>query len=142
MTSTLLASLSLATLAPSLADPSLAAAAARARATLVARHGEGQRARVERGVSQVAAVWRAEDGDAGALQRFLEAQFTGDRDRLDALLGRFEAGLEAIDGAAVEVNRALARHAVLDLGPRLPVDDLLAAFDAGAHVTDDLFASR
>ncbi len=120
----------------------LMAAAARATATLVAQHGSAQRARVERGVAQVVAAWRPSDGEAAALEALLETQFVSDPATLDALLGRFEEALEALDGGFVEQNRALARHAVLDLGPMLEVDKLLSAFDAGAHLADDLFESK
>ncbi|OFX24991.1 MAG: hypothetical protein A2V77_24150 [Anaeromyxobacter sp. RBG_16_69_14] len=120
----------------------MVATGAEAIAALVARHGDGQRARVERGVAQVKAMWRPTDGDAGALRAFLESQFVSDPEALASLLGRFEEALEALDGGFVEQNRALARHAVLDLGPMLEVDKLLSAFDAGAHVTDDLFDSK
>lgn len=124
------------------ADPALARAAAQATAALVARHGPGQRARVERGVAQVLAAWRPSDGDAASLQAFLEAQFVSDPAQLDALLARLEQSLEALDGGFVEQNRTLAHWAVLDVGPMQPVDALLQAFDAGAHLTDDLFDSK
>jgi len=120
----------------------ISAAAGKAVVLLVAKHGEEQRARIERGVAQVMAMWRPTDGDAGALLAFLETQFVSTPEGLASLLGRFEEALEALDGGFVEQNRALARHAVLDLGPMLEVDKLLSAFDAGAHLTDDLFDSK
>ena len=123
-------------------DPQLRAAADRAVATLLARYGEGQRVRVERGVAQVRAMWRPSDGDAAALESFLEKQFEAEPAAVTALLGRFEEALEALDGGIVEQNRALARHAVVDIGPLMDVDKLFSAFDAGAHLTDDLFASK
>nr|WP_176064475.1 hypothetical protein [Anaeromyxobacter diazotrophicus] len=124
------------------ADPAAAKAAAQATAALVARHGPGQRARVERGVAQVLAAWRPSDGDAAALQAFLEAQFVSEPAALEALLARFEQSLEALDGGFVEQNRTLSRWAVLDVGPMQRVDPLLQAFDAGAHLVDDLFDAK
>ncbi|HEX7623534.1 MAG TPA: hypothetical protein VF400_08190, partial [Anaeromyxobacteraceae bacterium] len=56
------------------ADPALAQAAAQATSALVAKHGEPQRARIERGAAQVVASWRPSDGDGKALAAFLEAQ--------------------------------------------------------------------
>ena len=123
-------------------DPALATAAREAKVALVARHGEAQRARVERGVGQVVLYWRADDGDAAAFRAFVDEQFLSDPAALDATLGRLEEALEQIDGHALQVNRELARHAVLEIGPTVPADGLLAAFDAGAHVTEDLFASK
>ena len=41
-------------------------------AALVQKHGEASRARAERGEKQLAAYWRAEDGDAAAQRAFVE----------------------------------------------------------------------
>jgi hypothetical protein len=124
------------------ADPTLAQAAAQATSALVAKHGAPQRARIERGAAQVVASWRPSDGDGKALAAFLEAQFVSDPRQLDALLARFEQALEALDGGFVEQNRTLSSWAVLDQGPMQPVDQLLQAFDAGAHQVDDLFDAK
>jgi hypothetical protein len=139
--------LSLAAAPPTGAAAELAAAAGTASPTaataaLVARHGETHRARIERGVAQAAAAWRASDGDAAAFQAFALEHFVADPGALDATFERLEDALEELDGRALQVNRKLARHAVLDLGPTVPVDALLAAFDAGAHLNDDLYATR
>src|SRR5438876_2126074 len=63
-------------------------------AALVRKHGEPSRARAERGIRQVSAYWRADDGDAAALRAFVEDAFVedafvADPQQLDALLGRF-----------------------------------------------------
>src|SRR5438067_3196862 len=47
-------------------------------AALVQKHGEAIRSRAERGVNQVTAFWRAEDGDAAALRSFVEDSFVAD----------------------------------------------------------------
>ncbi len=109
------------------------------KAELVARHGEAQRARVERGVDQVAALWRAGDGD---LPAFVREQFLGDPAALDAAFGRLEQVFEQIDGNIHAVGREVRRASDVDVGPLLPVDPLLAAFDPGAHVIEDLFLAR
>jgi hypothetical protein len=124
------------------ANAALGPSLPRVKAALVARHGEAQRARAERGVDQMAASWRPTDGDARAFAAFTEASFVSDPAALDATFARFEEALEQLDGHFLEVNRFLARHAVLELGPMVPVDPILAAVDAGAHLTDDLFDSK
>jgi len=128
--------------APAPTATPMRAAAERTVKELVGRHGAGERARIERGVSQVAAAWRADDGEPAAFEALCSAQFAPAGPALDALLARLEAVLEQLDGHAVEVNRAMASGAVLDLGPMQPVDPLLSAFDAGAHAVDDLFAGK
>ena len=115
------------------------AAIARAKRELVAMHGEAQRARIERGVDQVATYWRAGDGD---LVAFCREQFVAPPAAVDALLDRLEAELEQVDGHLHELGRSLRWHAEVDTGPTMPVDALLAAIDPAAHLTEDLFASR
>src|SRR5690242_1750493 len=88
-------------------------------ARLVARHGEAHRARIERGVAQVATLWREEDGD---LEAFVTEYFIPDEAALDATLARLEQAFEQLDGHLNEVGRELRRPTDLDLGPLLPVD--------------------
>jgi hypothetical protein len=123
-------------------QPPMGAAAAQAKAALVAKHGEAARPRIERGVDQVAARWRKSDGDDAAFVKFLDEQFVTDPAQLEAVLGRLEYALEQMDGHFLEINRELARWTVLDLGPMLGVDRLLGAYDAGAHRSEDLFQSK
>ena len=110
--------------------------------TLVQKHGEAARPRAERGVRQVAAFWRKEDGDAATLRAFTDMAFAADPQQLDALLRRFSAALEQIDGHMVEIGRALRSWSELELGPQMDVDQLFAALDVAAHVPEDLFSTK
>jgi len=138
----LLLALALAAPAASPLDPQIAAAVPQVKASLVSRHGEGQKARIDRGVDQVALYWTASDGDAAAFRAFAGEQFLSDPEKLAATFARFEKALEELDGHYLQVDRELARHAVLDIGPTVPTDDLFSAFSANAHLTDDLFATK
>lgn len=124
---------------PPRAAPVKTSPTAAVEAKLLATHGEAHRARVERGVRQVAALWRKEDGD---LEAFVAEHFLVDPARLDATFARFEANLEQIDGHLLEIGRELRRPSELDLGPLEKVDPLFAAWDPSAHLVDDLFASK
>ena len=109
---------------------------------LVQKHGEGSRARAGRGVKQVAAFWRSEDGDAAALRSFVLESFVADAPAQEALLKRFSMAFEQIDGHFNEIGRALRSWSELELGPQMPVDQLFAAMDLSAHASEDLFASK
>jgi hypothetical protein len=122
--------------------PALAPAVARAQGSLVARHGAGEQARIERGLRQAAALWLPADGDAAAFEAFTTAQFQPAGPALDALFGRLETVMEQLGGHGAEMGRTLRWWSDLDLGPLTPIDPLLAAWDPSAHVTDDLFQSR
>lgn len=106
---------------------------------LVKTQGETQRARIEQGVRQVAALWRKEDGDLGA---FAKENFIVDQKDLDATFARFEANFEQLDGHYLEIGRELRRPSELDVGPMLKVDPLFAEFDPTAHLTEDLFNNK
>lgn len=109
---------------------------------LVEKHGNSHSARIRTGVSQVAALWRASDGDAAAFEQFCTEHFLADEKLRTDTFARFEASLEQIDGHFLEIYRELKKPTDLDMGPLLPVDPLFSAFDASAHVLDDLFDSK
>jgi hypothetical protein len=109
---------------------------------LVARYGEPQRVRVHRGLAQVARFWRPADGDAKALESFVKTSFAGDAQTLDALFSRMEFAFESINGHMGIIGRDLRQQADLDLGPIYPFDEILAGYDASAHVNDDLFQNK
>jgi hypothetical protein len=117
------------------------AAAAAARA-LVARHGEAERTRIERGLAQVRRAWRTEDGDAAALRAFVEAEFLPRGPALDATFARLESAFEAVDGYFNAMGRDLRRGLDLEIGPELPIDTRLGAWEPSSHVADDLFSSK
>ncbi|MFY1830001.1 hypothetical protein ACN47A_29065 [Myxococcus fulvus] len=114
-------------------------ALAQVTAELVAKHGEAQRARIERGVAQVALLWRAEDGDLGA---FAREQFVSEPKVLDATFARLERLFEQLDGHMLELGRETQWYTDLDLGPLLPVEPLVASYDPSSHVTEDLFRAK
>ncbi len=124
---------------PAAPSPSKKPDTAALKAELVAKHGEAQRARIERGVDQVAGLWRPEDGDLAA---FARENFIADQKLLDATFDRFERIFEQLDGHFNELSRELRWASDIDVGPLLPVDPVMAAYDPSAHLTEDLFQSK
>ncbi|MGE3843339.1 MAG: hypothetical protein AB7I50_17350 [Vicinamibacterales bacterium] len=109
---------------------------------LTSRYGQDQAQRVERGLRQAASFWRAEDGDVAAFAAMAREHFAGTPQALDAVFQRFQFILEQLDGHLLEINREWRRQVDLDLGPLLPMDQVLASYDPWAHVSDDLFANK
>src|SRR5450759_4122597 len=95
-----------------------------------------------RGKKQAAALWRPADGDAAAFEAFARANTASDAAARDALFTRLSAALVSLEGHMREAGRDLRMHVDLDRGPILPFDEALAAYDPGAHLTDDLFENK
>ena len=117
-------------------------AAQRSIAALVAAHGEAVRPRAERGVRQVAKLWREEDGDATAFESFVQQHFAPDEARRDAMFRRLDGLHEQMDGSLLGMLLAFRWQTDLDLGPVEPYDELFAGYDPFAHVNDDFFANK
>jgi hypothetical protein len=109
---------------------------------LVAKYGEAQRARLQRGLKQVASFWRTEDGDRNVFEEFVRTHFAGDQKTLDTMFERFLYNFEQIDGHMQEIGREFRQQSDLDVGPILPFDELFAGYDPSAHVTDDFFQNK
>ena len=117
---------------------------------LVAKYGAAERGRITRGLAQVTKFWRDDqeagrgkgDGDAAAFASFVRENYAGDAAARDALFSRMEFAFESLDGHLHEIDRDFRRQSDLDVGPIWPFDEILAAYDAGAHISDDLFANK
>src|SRR6266496_5664306 len=109
---------------------------------LIGKYGEAQRARLERGLHQVAEFWRPEDGDAAAYEEFVSANFASDQATLDTTFNRFERLLEQLGGHMHEINREFRQQMDLDLGPVLPFDEMFGGYDPSAHIIDDFFQNK
>jgi hypothetical protein len=109
------------------------------KAELVRQHGAGQSQRISRGIDQVAALWRKQDGD---LAEFARGAFIADPAVLAQTFDRFQANFEALDGRLNELTRDLRRPTDLDLGPLLPIDPSFSGYDPAAHLYEDLFSNK
>ncbi len=129
--------------APASAPPAWMAHSLRtAESSLVAEHGEAQRERAARGLRQVADFWHEEDGSAAEFEEFARTHFAGDGETQDAMFARFEILLEQLDGHMNEIGRELRQQSELTLGTVYPFDEICAAYDPSAHITDDFFGNK
>jgi len=109
---------------------------------LLAKYGEAQRPRIQRGLKQVSEFWRAEDGSAEEFHEFMLANFAGTQSSLDTLFNRYERLLEQYFGHMHEIGREFRTQNDLDAGPIEGYDELFAGYDPSAHFTDDFFANK
>ncbi len=109
---------------------------------LIAKYGEAQRGRIDRGLRQVIECWRPGDGDAAVFEHFALTNFAGGESSRDAVFTRYQDLLEQLRGHMHEIQRVFRQQADLDCGPLLPCDEIFAGYDPSAHVLDDFFANK
>ncbi|MDZ7725259.1 MAG: hypothetical protein U5R06_21195 [candidate division KSB1 bacterium] len=106
------------------------------------KYGDQHRFRIEKGVQQVAQLWRTSDGSQQAFQSFCTASFIADSQELDRTLDRFQHNLEIIYGHMHQVNRDLSVPVECETNYLLPVDHRFAEYDPSAHIQSDLFTNK
>ncbi|MDA1105227.1 MAG: hypothetical protein O2855_01370 [Planctomycetota bacterium] len=133
------------------AAPAVAAASSAAASTsgndeflkeLVARFGESQRHRLERGIRQVNDAWTPADGSEQEKLDFIVSHFVPEGGDLERLRQRLETALEQISGHLYEMRRTLRRWSDLR-GDDMPgIDDILAMFDPAPDLSEQVYQQR
>jgi hypothetical protein len=108
----------------------------------VEQNGKTNVERFERGVRQVAQLWRAEDGSPEEFADFCRENFISDPVLLQQTADHLETAYESIDGHFGEMGRDLQWNQDVETGPILPIDQAIARYSPYAHVNDDMFKIR
>jgi len=108
----------------------------------VEQNGKTNLERFERGVREVARLWRTEDGSPEEFADFCRENFIADPVLLQQTADRLEEAFESVDGHFGEMGRDLQWHQDVETGPILPIDQFISRYTPYAHVNDDLFKIR
>jgi hypothetical protein len=110
--------------------------------SLVQKHGEVQKKRIEKAVNLAASFWKATDGNSTEFMKFCQDNFIGDTVLLDKVFQRISTNFEVIFGYFNKISMDLQRPLQLDLGEILPVDELFGAYSPSSHFEDDFFNNK
>ncbi|MFO7658093.1 MAG: hypothetical protein R6W78_13610 [Bacteroidales bacterium] len=110
--------------------------------SLIARHGEENRFRIEQGVSQVARFWTGEDGTADQFRLFCLENFLPQGAALDVLFHKLDRNFEILSGNFTKMSLQLREPLELDMGEITPFDMLMGSYDPSSHLSDDLFKNK
>lgn len=104
--------------------------------------GEPHAFRIERGVQQVADLWRDQDGTPDNFSVFCSTSFVSDTEQLSQLFNILERNFEVIYGYYHKMDVMLKAPLQLE-GPEItPVDMMFGGYNASAHLADDLYANK
>jgi hypothetical protein len=109
---------------------------------LLVKHGETSKLRIDKGLQQVAAFWRPEDGSVEAYAKFCRENFIGNPGRLQGYYKRLERNFEVLYGHLNQISLELKKPLHLDWGEITPGDERFGQFDPAAHLSEDMFDSK
>lgn len=110
--------------------------------TLKDSYGENAAFRIERGVHQVANLWRESDGTTDDFKKFCQDNFIADDAALENLFSKLERNFEIFNGYFHKMDVLLKEPLHID-GPEIePVDMMFGSYNAAAHLTDDFFENK
>jgi len=109
---------------------------------LTLKHGEACKLRIDKGVAQVAAFWRSEDGSEESFVKFCRENFIANPERLQAYFKSLERNFEILHGYLNQVSLELKKPLHLDWGKITPSDQRFGQFDPSAHLSEDLFDNK
>lgn len=98
--------------------------------------------RIERGVEQTAVLWRESDGNELVFKEFCTNFFIADPESLDTLFHTLSRNYEILFGHFNLMDFRLREPMDLEGDPITPVDRLFGGFTTGAHLSEDLYASK
>ncbi|NLX65580.1 MAG: hypothetical protein GXZ19_02210 [Bacteroidales bacterium] len=98
--------------------------------------------RIDRGVRQVAGLWREQDGAVGDFANFCKSSFVGDTAQLAQLFHTLERNFEVINGYYHKMDVMLKAPLQLEGAEITPIDMMFGGYSASAHLADDLYANK
>ena len=101
-----------------------------------------ERERMQRGIDQCAALWRAEDGSQADFEAFVRQWLATTPEARRTLYDKLARALELFRTQENQLTIELGRPTVLAEGEPGDIDYLLASYDASAHFSDDMFANK
>jgi hypothetical protein len=103
---------------------------------------DAQKARLEKGVKQIAALWTKQDGSQQEFQDLCLSFYVREPQKLDQLFIRLSDNFESIFGNFNKISLDLKRGMHLDIGEMLQIDEIFGAYEPGAHFNDDFFTNK
>jgi hypothetical protein len=110
--------------------------------SLLKKHGENNRFRIERGVQQVALFWKEEDGTPEEFAGFCDGFFIESPEKLEANYKKLENYVEILGGYFNEMVVDLRQVLQLDWGEITPIDIAFGQLNPAAHLSEDLFKNK
>jgi hypothetical protein len=97
---------------------------------------------IQRGVNQIALLWKQTDGAESGFYDFCMENFCKTAEEKEQLFHRVATHFESIFGHNNRIMLDLLRPTHVAGYEQLPIDELFATYDVNAHFSDDMFENK
>jgi hypothetical protein len=111
-------------------------------AKLVAKYGEAEKSRIEKGIGSAAALWTEKDGSQKDFSDFCLKYFIGEPGKLEKVFNRVSDDFENLFGHFNQISLFLKRPVHLDIGEMYDIDEIFGAYEPSSHFNDDFFTNK
>ncbi len=109
---------------------------------LIEKHGEEHSEKITRGVTQIANLWRSDDGSVDEFINFCKNNYIGCEEELDLVLRKISRNFEYLFGYMNRIALELRVPLHLDIGPMHPIDRKFGSYNPASHIADDFFGNK
>ena len=110
---------------------------------LVEIHGDSEKSRIERGISQAAGLWTETDGSFDDFKEFCLENYIADPDERYRAFQKLERNFEILFGSFNYISVRLMKPLHLtEFGEIHPVDHMFGAYSASSHLFEDLYNNK
>jgi hypothetical protein len=109
---------------------------------LAGDYGMEEQFRIERGVKQVASLWRTGDGTIADFEQFCKENYISDPGELDTVFQIISRNMEILNGHYNKIMLDLQAPLQLDVGPIHDIDKVFGAYDPSSHLSDDFYKNK
>jgi hypothetical protein len=106
------------------------------------KHGGAHSFRIQRGVTQVANLWRESDGSNEDFKQYCMNNFIADESELDLVFDRLANNYEYLYGYLGRISVELNRQIHEERGPIHRIDQMFGAYSPSANVQEDFFNNK
>jgi hypothetical protein len=111
-------------------------------AQLIKTNGESNKTLIEKGVSQVAALWTDKDGSVKDFEAFCLKNYIASPEMKEKIFQRISTNFETLNGYFNRISLDLKRPMALDMGETYPIDEIFSAYEPTSHFNDDFFTNK
>jgi len=109
---------------------------------LVAQYGDSIKERAQRGVNQIARIWRTTDGNPSQFEDFCKEHFINSNEMRESVFEKMSRNYEILYGNFNKIILDLQEPLQLDMGKILPIDELFGGYNPATHLDEDFYANK